>query len=499
MTASVRPASREAGLAFYAAPLLGAVLVFAPLIKGGNRPLPLLILELAAILLLVIAFVRRDFGQHLTRPMLAALAALAALPLLHLLLLPDVLWASLPGRDFYAAALGSIGAEPAHRALSLVPSNTEAAWLTLLVPLAVFVTAVAIPDRRLEQLVNLFLGLALFQAVIGLAQFGSGSLTVVLPADGPPVHNAYGTYPNYDHLAGFLEMALPIALALLVANIHGGGRAPSRSHRAPNLSLRVARLFASGIRFNQAALYAAAALGILLGLVFTRSRAGIAFAMLGIFLCVIAFARKVGGERSARLVTVFSVVGLALAVEIGLAPVLTRFTDQNVLTDARWSIFSGTLVGIGEFFPFGSGIGSYPTIFRRFQPGDVPLFVNHAHNDYLEWLFEGGLAAGILVLAVLFFYLRRWPQIWTGERWSSLRFMQVAAGISLLLMALHGLVDFNLHIPANAVFFAFLAGVFFHRTQSAPERAVEKQPRHREEPSFSPPPVPENVPNPFAE
>jgi hypothetical protein len=29
-------------------------------------------------------------------------------------------------------------------------------------------------------------------------------------------------------------------------------------------------------------------------------------------------------------------------------------------------------------------------------------------------------------------------------------------------MGLHGLIDFNLHIPANAAFFAFVAGIFFH-------------------------------------
>lgn len=477
------------------------MLVFAPLIKGGNRPFPLLILELAAIVLLLAVFIRRDIRQQLGSPMLAALAVLATLPLLHLIPLPDTLWAYLPGRGFYADAMGAVGAEPARRAISLVPRATEAAWLTLLVPLAVFITTVVTPDRRLEKLVRLFIGLAVFQAIIGLAQFGSGSLTIFLPPEGPPLRHAYGTYPNYDHLAGFLEMALPIALALLIANIHGGG-ARLRRHHSRILRKRLAQLFNSGIKFNHAALYAAAALGILLGLVFTRSRTGVALAMLGIFLCVIAFAKRVGGERSVRLVTVFSVIGLALAVEAGLAPVLARFTDLSVAADYRWSIFSGTLVGIGEFFPFGSGIGSYPEIFRRFQPGDVPYFVNHAHNEYLEWLFEGGLPAALLVLAFLVFYLRRWPLLWADEHWSQLRFMQISAGVSLLLMGLHGLIDFNLHIPANAIFFAFLAGVFFHREEPAGAPAGPKRaPKPKEPGPAAPPPSPppQNAPNPFAE
>ena len=40
--------------------------------------------------------------------------------------------------------------------------------------------------------------------------------------------------------------------------------------------------------------------------------------------------------------------------------------------------------------------------------------------------------------------------------------MKVGAGIGILLMMLHGLTDFNLHIPANAIYFAFLAAVFFY-------------------------------------
>jgi hypothetical protein len=42
-----------------------------------------------------------------------------------------------------------------------------------------------------------------------------------------------------------------------------------------------------------------------------------------------------------------------------------------------------------------------------------------------------------------------------------LRFMQAAAGLGMLAMLLHGLFDFNFHIPANAIYFSFLAGIFF--------------------------------------
>jgi O-antigen ligase len=506
MKGPVRPASPEAGLAFSGVAILGAMLVFAPLIKGGNRPLPLLILELTAIVLLFLLLLRPGFGQHLSRPLLVALGALIALPLVQLLPLPEFLWNWLPGRALYADALTAVGRAPNYRTLSLIPGATESALLVLLVPLTVFLATVSTSQAQLRQLINLFIGLAVLQAVIGLAQFGTGSLTVFWPPAEGKIGSAYGTYPNYDHFAGFLEMALPLALALIIAHIDIGSHKPPRSQRRQNFRQRLAQLFASGIRFNAVAIYAGAALAILLGLIFSRSRTAIALVMLGILLCALIFGSRVGGQRSTRLVTLFTVIGFALALEIGLAPVLTRFADGGLVDYTRLSIFAGTIQGIREFFPFGSGLGTYPAVFRGFQPGDVPYFVNHAHNDYLEWLFEGGLAIAILLLAFLLLYILRWREIWPSgeERWAPIAFVRIAAGISLLLIGLHGLIDFNLHIPANALFFAFVAGIFFHPGSGSrsPELQVMAPPA-KSKPNPVPLPVapqaPLDVRNPFAD
>lgn len=512
MKGLVRPASDEAGLAFSGVAILGAMLIFAPLIMGGNRPLPLLILELAATVLLCLLLLRPDLGKQLSRPFLIALGLLVALPLLQLLPLPDFVWNWLPGRDFYGAASSAAGVTPKYRTVTLIPSATESALLALLVPLAVFLATVSTSEAQLKQLINLFIGLAVLQAIIGLAQFGSGSMTVLASLEGEGVSAAHGTYPNSDHLAGLLEMALPVALGLLIANIQIGSSTPAQSSRKPPLRQRISRLFSSGIRFNRVAIYAAAGFAILLGLTFSHSRTGVSLAMLGILVCSLVFGRWVGGQRSTRLITVFTVIAVALALEIGLSSVLGRFTGKGMTDDLRWSIFAGTIQGIREFFPIGSGFGTYPAVFRRFQPGNIPEFVNHAHNDYLEWLFEGGLLAAVLMIVFLVLYLLRWRKVWPREEYCPpYGFMRISAGIGLLMIGLHGLVDFNLHIPANAVFFAFLAGVFFHQATPAKPAHSPRSPKAREEPATTPvraptpvtvpePPVPAaDIRNPFAD
>ena len=508
MKGNVRPASDEAGLAFSGVAILSAMLIFAPLIMGGNRPLPLLILELAATVLLCLLLLRPSFTQHLSRPLLIALGVLVALPLVQLLPLPEFVWNWLPGRDFYGAAASAVGSTPNFRSLSLIPNATESALLALLAPVAVILATVATSEAQLKQLINLFIGLAVIQAVIGLAQFGTGSMAVLPGLEGEAISAAHGTYPNSDHLAGFLEMALPVALGLLIANIQIGSGTRARSTRKTPIRQRISRLFTSGIRFNRVAIYAAAGLAILLGLTFSHSRTGVALAMLGILVSSLVFGRWVGGQRSSRLITAFTVIAVALALEIGLTSVLSRFTGKGMTDDMRWSIYAATIQGIRDFFPMGSGFGTYPAVFRRFQPGNIPEFVNHAHNDYLEWLFEGGLVAAVLMIGFLALYVLRWRKIWPREDYCPpYGFMRISAGIGLLMMGLHGMIDFNLHIPANAVFFAFLAGVFFHQASPAkPERSAQP-PKVR--PDAAPKPAPVKVPeapapapdirNPFAD
>lgn len=491
-------AAESGAVLFYG---LVTLLVFAPLYWGGNRPLPLLVMELAALLLLVgLAWrgSRLVRPSVLSRPVQAFLVIIFLLPLLQLLPAPLVFWADLPGREFYASALRLAGAGDAGfdwRAISLVPSSTEATWLALLPPLAVFVAASFLSGRQLLALAQVFLGIAVGQALLGLIQYGSTLMN----------GSASGTYANRNHLAGLLEMALPIALALLVATVgHGVPRYSGRGRRKRTWRQWLARFSVN--RINQATLYGAAALAILLGLVFTRSRTGVSLAMLGILLCTALFSTRLGGRNAYGLMGSFTAVGVGLAGLIGLTPVWSRFAYSDPIEDGRWRIFDATLQAVGEFFPLGSGGGTFEDVLRRFHPATFPgVTINRAHNDYLEWLLEFGLAAALLIVVWLVFYLRQWGRVWKRGEWAPLRFAQAGAGIALLLMMLHTLVDFNLRIPANAVFSALLAALFFHRPigeEQQPARRVSAGTDGEEVPATVPVHTyeipPENRTNPFA-
>lgn len=455
--------------------LLAALMLFAPLFRSGQPPLAVLVLELFALALLVAALWRGSHGLVSAREWLV-LSLLLIFPLVYLIPLPAGLAAWLPGRDVYSTSLSLLGLGAMPIRLSVVPIETEYALLVLLVPVAVFLGTRSLDSRHIHRLVLVLLGIAVAQSMLGLMQFGGGKESgFYLGMTFTHFGSAVGTFTNKNHLAGLIEMVLPIALALFLYSL-------GRGHGEGGRNWRHRVSFFGSMHGHAAFLYGAVALLLLVGLVFTQSRAGIALGMLGILLAIIAFARRIGGDNVYGAAGTVIVVALGLGILIGLAPVLDRFTKIDPMEDLRWPMASATIAGIGTFFPLGSGPGSYAAVFPAFQPTELGRwFVNYAHNDYLQWLFEGGLVAGLLMLLMLAFYLLQWGRVWTRETWSRFRFVQVGAGIGILSMLLHETLDYNLHMPAIMVYFAFLLGIFFKDVDDEAV-SVKRRRRHRQTP-----------------
>lgn len=445
----------------------------APLYWASVLPLPRMFLELGAAFTLAVLFWPEAVwgaGMRPSRGLGVALALLLSYPLLYLLPVPASLWNHMSGsgREPYVQAAALLAGQPAGwLAATISPALTEAYWLAFLPPLAVFLAVLALSERHRLALAYLAVGVAVFQSLLGLMQYGAAHDSFLCFGADICGSSARGTYYNYDHLAGLLEMLLPVAIGLIGANIGRAGRV--RRYRQ-SWGERLA--FWLSWRGHAVAVLAASSVALLLGLVFTRSRSGIMIIMLGILVCLVVFARRLGTvNKASGVVGTIVIVALGLALDIGLAPVLLRFSFADTLHEARMLIYSHALQGIGGFLPLGSGPGTFPEAFRQFQPVALGnLFINHAHNDYLEWLFEGGVAGGALAVLLFVAYLRQWLRLAAAGQRHSFRFVQYGAGIGLLLLSLHGLTDFNWHIPANALYAAFLAGLFLIRPDEAEHR-----------------------------
>jgi hypothetical protein len=444
--------------------IVAAILVFAPLIRGGNRPLPLMVLELGALLLVCAVVLHAQVLQRQPPMLRRALLLLLLVPGLHLLPLPVSVLALSDARAAYLETLDALGLGAGWASWSVAPQLTEAAWLAVLPALAVFVTVHGLTSARVARLVKVFLAMAGLQAVLALLQFGAAADSPLWLGMDTAGDSGSGTYPSRNNLAGLLEMALPVAVALLGAAAFGLDRATqARQTGRTGVWARIKRVAGVEGQANAVIVYSLLCLVILLGLTFSRSRTGIALGMLALVLMGGLLMRNFGSRLTGQVVGVTAGAAVLLGAAIGLAPVLIRFA-QDPLADGRWAILGASWQAMRDYLPFGSGAGTYAEVIRAYHPsgfgGDV--FINHAHNDYLEWMVEGGVLALLLLVLFAALYVAAWRKVWSIRNWDGFNLVQVGAGVGVLMLLLHGLTDFNLRIPANQIYFAFLAAVFLH-------------------------------------
>ena len=465
MNASLSIASRMTPL------LLAAFIVLAPLFRSGKVPLATLLLELLAVAGFLALWWSSERRRVLGRLEVFLLAALAVFPLLQLVPLPGLSRVDLPGQAAYFLAQQAAGVDQGAVTLSIIARETLSGWLLLLVPIAVYLLTRATPVRSLQKLVTLMLVVATLQAVLGLMQFGSSPSPMFYLGYEYGTGNAVGTYTSRNNFAGFLYLSLMLSLALFMATL---GR---QTLTQQGVSLRERMQYYATADGHRAFIYGVIALLLLLAIIFTRSRTGIVLTLVGVLLVSAAFSRRIGGGNTFGRTGVIVSLAVGLAIAIGLGTVLERFTVSDPLSNGRWIIFDGVFDGIGQFFPLGAGSGTFQQTFARFQDlSQANYLINRAHNSYLEWIYNGGIVAVALILGFLALYCARWFTLWKRGDWGEFRYVQVGAGLGLLLMLLHETVDYNLFVPANMVYFAFLAGLYLHpyREPTGPKQRTKR-------------------------
>jgi O-antigen ligase len=435
--------------------LAAFLIAFAPLLRGGNRPLPLLVLEAAGLLgLAALAWTPRQDGARARIPSAVAwgVGILLAVPLAQLVPLPAEWWAHLPGHEPYVRALELAGAAAGAAARPLT--------LHALIPcIALFFMVRRLERRRVRRLARVFLVVASCEAVLGILQVGAppGSFLTLGNAFGGGAST--GTYVNKNHFAALMAMALPMALALWATEMLPvvNDRGESLREHPRNADARLAMRI----------LFSVLVVILLLALLFSRSRAGIGAGLAAFALASLAMVWNAGSLKAKAVLIAVALLAAMLGAYIGLTPVLERFAPDTFSLgyEGRAQLSLVTLRAGLDFLPFGSGLGTFADVFPRYQAERLVGFIDHAHNDYAEAFLELGVAGVAVVVLFAAAYLLRWRELARGRLSRSLGFLQIAAGLGMLAMIVHGMFDFNFHIPANAICFSFLAGVFFYTAE----------------------------------
>ena len=165
----------------------------------------------------------------------------------------------------------------------------------------------------------------------------------------------------------------------------------------------------------------------------------------------------VGLERVVQRMQATAVVNApAETVVFGRAPVnAPQPREESLQQRLEVPKLSLQLVALKPWF--GHGGGTYYTAIPPFKHGGLPQYWDQAHNDYVQVASDTGLVGLALWLAAgVATAWRAWQLLPDRRHGSMHRDFSVAALMALACMGMHSMVDFNLHIPANALTFTVL-------------------------------------------
>jgi len=309
--------------------------------------------------------------------------------------------------------------------------------------------------RSLKVLVGIIMGLATVEAIYGLIQALIPSLGVLwVDYISPGLGKARGTYINRNHFAGFIEMVWPLALGYTLA----------MGFRGKEVNFK--KLLASD-RLNKHLFLVLGMVVMLLALLLSRSRAGIMGAFIGFFTFILL--SRSSGKRLPLGFWIMSgaMVGLIFVYgfKIGFDPIIERFLqigDQIEQGDSRLSIWRDSLVIVKDH-PLGIGLGNFKNVYPVYNVSRVSdtRFL-YAHNDYLHLLVEAGIPGFLALVSGFFIFLgasfKKIKQM--KPRHDPLRFFLAVGALSgIVSLAFHSFFDFNLHMPANLIYFVTLIAI----------------------------------------
>lgn len=368
--------------------------------------------------------------------------------------------------------LQSLGKTDQAGRLSAVSMDVEATRLTVEVAMVLFMAMLLFANHyasveALSRLANFLVIFGLALAVLGLIQkfAWNGKYYWFIEPSVPPA-SPFGPFVNRNHFAGYLEMIVPIPLALILVK---------------------------AVRGELSLLYGFATMMMGVAVFMTLSRGGMLSLVAGLIFVVAfgikpAMERVKGYGRSSWLPAVLPRIGavalILLTISIGVLwvgadAVIDRATSvemtgntqasnvgkQTVFQSRGW-IWRDTAAMIRANWLTGVGLGAYETAYPIYSRSDGRLIVSQAHNDYLQLVADCGVVGGAIGFWFVVVLIR---DVVVALRHRDEKMIGIALGCAggIVAMLVHSLFDFNLQLPSNALLFLTLVAVLSNLSAAA--------------------------------
>ncbi|MBO9622433.1 MAG: O-antigen ligase family protein [Sphingomonas sp.] len=444
--------------------LMLALLLLCFLGGGGSRNdvTSLLYLQPAAAVLLVVAAARaRVEDMRTLRTPLLLLALFAAIHVAQLIPLPPAIWEQLPGRAMFAETAAAIGQPATWRPISIAPDLTLASLIGLIVPAAAMLLAARLRTSQHELLLWVLAAGVLVSVLLGALQLTAGEESPYHLYEITNNGIAVGLFANRNHQAALLAAAMPLLAVLL----------------SSTSTQRLGSVWRLAITIGGCLL-------LMIMILVTGSRAGLALAIVGIASAGALFRPgRLGGPKGRRYALLLIIVSVvAVSALYGLlnyqrASTLTRLTGREYASESRIANFGLYVQMVKDHFLLGSGLGTFDPLFRIYEPFQdlKPTYLNHAHNDLMELLMTGGLAAAALLVGFLAWFARR-----SMEAFRARDRLALLGAVFVLILLLASTADYPLRTPLLGCLFGVCV-TWLSTTRQAdksPANSVASGPRH---------------------
>jgi O-antigen ligase len=296
------------------------------------------------------------------------------------------------------------------------------------------------------------------ESLYGMFEFFSGHRHILHLEAESFVSSVVGTFINHNYFAGHLLMVIPLSIGFLFS------REVAQDSRYAGWRERLSSLDGKTLLLGFGVIV------MVLGLLFSASRMGILSLLISFSLISFLFRSPEKETRFSK--TIVLIFGLAFlwAAWIGLDAVVSRFFSMSESFQDRWKIWVNTFQIFKDFPFFGSGLGSFIQVFPMYRSFHIVGLVTHSENDFLQLLSETGIV-GTGMLAVLFFFLlfKTFSGIRALSRFEPARYITLGGLIGILALMFHSLVERNIQVPANALFYTLLWGIVLNGSKRAPK------------------------------
>ncbi|MBI5560526.1 MAG: O-antigen ligase family protein [Deltaproteobacteria bacterium] len=446
----------EGGLVF--------LVFFTPLAMGSADAWAFSIMEMAVFIIFAVHIAKLSAGKKIELTITAEFALLLlflGFTVLQLLPLPERLISFLsPEADKLYSALAD---NPAGRwrTITLNPHATGQEIFKLISYILLFFVVIN-HYRTFEQIKRVVhtvmlmgAGLAVFAVIQKLAW--NGKFFWVFPAGEGVASNTFrvwGPYINHNHFAGYMEMAIPLGMGLVLYNI-------SKAGPFTGLPLRKKLAVFAGTKEFTAVIFSSLCVFVSTGVLFmSLSRGGIiGFLASILFFVAMAYTRKSLKKKAALIAGVGLILGLLLVIS-AWGRIESRFEEIGEEERiARFDIWRDAS-GIVRDFPLaGTGLGTFKNIYTRYQSEHPTLFFAHAENDYIEILTDTGIPGFIIAISAVCVFFASLMKRWRERRDAFVVSMALGGMSSCVALSVHSLSDFNLRIPANAMLITIISAL----------------------------------------